>query len=84
MSWWSDWLQATENSLSGANEQGAVNTATSIVPGLGFLQALTDAAFWRSLAWLSLGITMAALGLLLLLRGTVEKAAGDVAKAVAL
>ena len=75
MSIWSDFTSGLK-SLTTAPEEG-------VATAVGFFKVLTDAAMWRSLGWLFLGLLIAGLGLLLLLRKPVEDAVGQVARAVA-
>lgn len=58
--------------------EDAVMTGTKIVSDL------TDGVFWRSFGWLLLGIATLGIGISILLRETVERGVGQVAKAVAL
>lgn len=76
------WLSTIIDDLSGATT--LTDAEKGIDVAVRFFQVLTDGAMWRSLAWLVLGIVLFGVGLALLLRAPIERAAGDVAKAVAL
>lgn len=95
MSFWSEvghYLNI--NTYTASSVSGAVTGATSAGSGtlsdldkltgvLGtFFSDLTDAAMWRSLAWMALGLILFGLGLLLLLRKPIEDAVGTAVAAV--
>jgi hypothetical protein len=93
MSFWNDvgtLLTTIENPGQGATElaqqnSGAIGAVGGLFAVFGeFFSDLTDAALWRSLAWLGVGVAMVVFGLALLLRRPIEDALGTAAKAVAL
>ena len=75
MSLWSD--------FTGAVKTEADAPAEAVTVAEGFYRVITDGALWRSLGWLLLGLVLAGLGLIVLLRRPVEGAVGNVAKSVA-
>lgn len=76
------WLSTIIGDLDGQNELSDAEKGIDVA--VRFFQVLTDGAMWRSLGWLLLGLVVFGLGLALLLREPLERAAGTVAKAVAL
>jgi hypothetical protein len=76
------WLSTIENDLAGATGLSAAEQG--VVVGTRFFEALVDGAMWRSLGWLILGVVLTGVGLSMLLRAPIERAAGEVAKAVVL
>lgn len=76
------WISTIVGDLTGATELSDAEKGIDVAAR--FFEVLTDGAMWRSLAWLILGLLLFGLGLALLLRAPLERAAGSVAKAVAL
>jgi hypothetical protein len=76
------WITTIIGDLTGSTELTDAEKGVDVA--VRFFQVLTDGAMWRSLGWLLLGLVLFGLGLTLLLREPIERAAGTVAKAVAL
>lgn len=71
-----DLLLAPVKALQGADRVAATIAAIA--------KALTDGKMWRSLGWLVLGLVLMGIGLWLLLRPHVSKAAGQAGDVAAL
>lgn len=95
MSFWGDvWHYLNINTYNsntvGSAVSGAASGANSTLSDLDkltgvlgtFFSDLTDAAIWRSLAWMALGLLLFGLGLLLLLRRPIEDAVRTTVQAV--
>lgn len=76
------WITTIVGDLTGSTELTDAEKGVDVA--VRFFQVLTDGAMWRSLGWLLLGLVLFGVGLALILREPIERAAGTVAKAVAL